>query len=461
MTATLEFCRRGVGAALYRFFSEIPVGAAAYWITYNVDPPPAFLKVCTERRISLRIVCKHPDGGPSLTPEAWQRVEKCRFATLRGYQDRQPLSDGEDPDPFGPLHAKLIVWHSRGRRGLATGSFNATRHACERGAEVVVIHHDAIAPKEAWKHAKELWERAVPIEESELHRSHEPKEWDFEELGAVDGAPADGRIRPTIVREPLDAIVDPKVIGRFCSRLDYMLKNYPQPGGDTQWQVLNTLWRRQRGRGASHRDILYLPVAVGKTFIALRWLCEHLRGARRGHVTFLAPNQWVQASVTAQIETVAREAGLDPDDVFRWIHVVRPAAASLDGLPEAVVADECHNWSSRGGATGSYTSALKPWLDRIPVLGLSATPCRMEDGRFDVPHFIETFLGRATAKGETAPFMSLEGARDRGFVCSASYSHLVDDATREQVKRLLTCDEGRLYEMGDYSSVTPPRANNR
>lgn len=455
MVAEVFFCPHGAGSRLRPFFDEVPASATIYWVTFSLDPPREILDLCDEWQIDLRFICRHPrtENGPTLTQATWDRL--CKSTTrVRGHRVGIPMLDGEDVDEgFGPLHAKLVVWRSGLARGLATGSFNATRSAWCRSMETCVIHDDVDAANDAWAVAQQLWLSSEPLTVDDVGRNTlPPLRRSFDEVGAIRDPPVVGGTRD-VSRWPTETIADPEVIAAVANELEERLRNYPRAGADHQWKIYSSL--EYVADGTPRRDLLYLPVAVGKTFIALRWLCFHLRDALSGHAVYLVPNAWVQDTVLRHIEDVSDAAGVDVEEVLQWIIVARPSEVSkLDQIPWAVVADECHNWSGSDAAPGSYTNALDELMaDQVPILGLSATPCRMEHGRFDIRRFIRLFVGRPLLPREHRPLLTLEGAAREGFVCPVGFERVVDPDQFLDVQRILTTDAGNLVEMGDYSRV--------
>jgi len=448
-----HFLHNGVGNVLAPFLESIPRGSDLYWLTYNLAVPDEVLEILRRRRVRSRFLCCHPRGGPELSASTWKVLAAARSAELRGLREAARFPDGEDGH-VGFLHSKVVVWRDPKEQefGLATGSFNCSQAAWAGNAESVQEFGNGVAARQGWDYAADLWSLGVELTEDDVGRANRVRRREFSDLGAVEGTTYGEAQRRPVAAKAVEPIRDPLCIAEFAKALDECLQNYPEPGGDEQWKIFLELSARAAD---FRRDLLYLPVGVGKTFIALRWLCDQLSGAEDGYAIYLVPNAWVQTTVCGHIDWVAERAGVSSSSIHDWIRVVRPGeVARLDRYPHGLVADECQNWNPGGGGPGSYTEAFEDCVADCPILGLSATPCRMEAERHNVAHFIESFVGRELDVGESEPFMSMRHAREHGFVCPAIAEQLFDDDTNAQIEELLTYDDGSLVGMGDYSSVT-------
>lgn len=464
------------------FFSAIPPAAELYWVTYSLTPDERTLRALGELGATLRIICQHPcsdsDVQVGMRPEVWDQImQHLGHAEDRilGYSSPPPVGDGEE-SPLR-LHSKFIV--ARFEKGvhevysLASGSFNLARASLgfgwEGNHETVTLIRDQGLARLAWDEAEWLSVRCEPVLRE--HCVEDPR-------GSVDPQPIQFENTParTGTRDVQDApepvaIDDPEVLCQLQTRLDGMLRDFP-PGCDRQYQIYCELEAAaEKSSATGRRDVLYLPVGVGKTFIALRWLVYHLHRhyQETGQLWFglyLCPNQWIESTIQAALENLCSDGAhpLNIDEVRRRIVIVRPSGVDSEQEPVAVVADECHNWNPDGqGRTllpgrHSYTSALNVWRDQdVPILGLSATPCRLEQGCFSPTSFIEAFVHpRPVEPDDCRPYMSLEDAVEEGFLCHHEFEELsLPRARQEEVLEVLTSgDDRRFVTFGDYSQTT-------
>lgn len=478
--------RRGVWSEVRPWLANLPTGAEIIWLTYNFGAPDLVLSHIAEHGHRLAVLCAFPgsdESQPSVHPAAWRRyrryVDHEEFEPLRGVKEPEPAADAEDA--IGLLHAKAIV-AKRGDSYLAVvGSFNFTGQALEENAETFT----ELTPADAealWNEARALMASPQVEEVEEEHCSDRPQRRD--EPIEYPGAPSEvGEDAPA--RHPP---VDPtsyRPVERACllEALDQMLRSWPpgHPRGDTQWNILGELLEREDAWEETWPfvDVLYLPVGVGKTFIALRWLLGHVEEdrARAGHCgVYLVPNEWIQRSVERQLGLVVdraveiaseRDAALTKNDIERaaggMIRVVRPSDLRRMPLAHeqicATVADECHNWNplvdeNQVAVRWSYTSVVNDLDAHVdgPVLGLSATPCRFNVGRFSVPEFVSRFRG-VHEEDEVRPFMTLRTAIESGFLSRPEFVDILQPAEREEVRGILSAG-GATYEWGDYSRIT-------
>lgn len=266
----------------------------------------------------------------------------------------------------------------------------------------------------------------------------------------------------------------------LASELDEMLANWPHDGVDDQYRIWLSL--EDQVDEAEGRQVLYLPVGVGKTFIALRWLIQRVADAEPGGThgdvgVYLVPNEWMERTANAALRTVAdravgdRNAKALVDKAQAMIRIVRPSTSRSIGDDEwervvALVADEFQNWNPDDSETTSSVarySSIVHWVREHPdiaVLGVSATPCRYDQGQFLPEELIGTWLERdpldfADGTDEARPRMSLAHARDRGFLCPWRFETLeLDDESSEQIEQLLrVSDTDDQVRFGDYSKV--------
>lgn len=475
---TFELSRKGVWGTLGGFLSSLPKGCDIFWVTFTLLPTPESLQLLQQRNHRLSIICRHPKSRANsdesegafrentVTRHAWQMLVPLRPTTIRslkGLKAPPRYSDGEE-DSVGKLHAKYVVARSpKGVFYLAIGSFNFAAGSLDRNCESLLIAEDSELADCAWREAEWLHghEQASELSEADCEDDSDqlppavPRDW--KDVGAIDAGPAEtgsdeeiAPTRPTPEQERAEERYRPEALLRLAATLDEWLADWPRESGD-DWQWREFLRLRKRNRPI---DLLYLPVGVGKTFIALRWLLWKVHQvAARGHVgIFLTPNEWIERSVNGDLARLREASGVDPSP---YLVVRRPSAlAELKGRAAAVVADECHNWNPDPAHTEAptYTRVLEELRrKKTPILGLSATPCRMDHGRFSVRTFSEAFLGAAQAI--TKPRVTLPEAVQKGLLTRPTYTTLLADR-QERIKEILSTDTDELIAMGDYSSAT-------
>jgi hypothetical protein len=468
---------KDVWSEIKETLADVPPRAEVRWVSYSLRPPKHIRSWLLERELTIEFVGRKPGGNLYFRS---RDLDKVRVLTTTGlckayfYEDTPNAFDSdfdEDPDPPGPLHAKFIVarWGGGGglRYRLVAGSFNADGSSLGESCESLLWTSNQGSGEKAWADAGKLIERAEEVRVEHIHEgpsSGGPLE--FDDPPARN--PPKPRRHPPRRRPP--ATYPAGWLGLLKEALDGFLCNWPAHGQDWQWDQYKELDERQNQRvkrGEVPFLLLYLPVGVGKTFIALRWLLEQLSDDAAG--VFLVPNQWVQLSVRSDLEKVVRRAAELSGGgygAYRFedlaaaaeshLRVLRPSEIrKFRGTASAVVADECHNWSpfSRG-AEGQYTWALNQLRDRKPpVLGLSATPCRVEVGKYVVRHFVHAFCLHPDPEAQVSPDMTLDGAVQGGLLAKPRFRPLLEDRLGE-VRSVLRAGRSDLVRMGDYSPVT-------
>lgn len=466
--------RRGVRDPLTRFLAGIPRSSALIWVTFSFAPYSNLFKILSKYK-KVRVLCSHP-AHTSIRREnceAWyQHFEE---GSLRGLHHTQGLPDDVD-ERYGKLHAKCIVARSADgqRHWLATGSFNLAYGSIERNAETfAVIDNEA--------EASQAWAQVSALLEHEQVSDIGPEDCGCNQWPELEGAPSQTGVTGAVdlqwdVWNP--AMYSPVALRAAKQALDEMLQEWPgenHPGHGHQWRIFRSLWERSQGKPAS---ILFLPVGVGKTYIALRWLLEHLSPAtiKAGKFTiFLVPNEWIQKSVQQALDYVIEGAkkiairerlAISPekieDELRRFVLVRRSCQiprrltqqTAIRKRLSAFVADECHNWNPNHQQdltlqrALSYTEAINTLQgkNKVPVLGLSATPCRMDRNRFSITLFAKDFTGE-----EVKPDLHLHDAIESGLLARPD-THLLLPKHQNRIESLLK-SEGQLVQWGDYSNT--------
>jgi hypothetical protein len=471
---TFWLARRGVASRIETFLSDHE-RCEIYWVTYCVNPPPTEAFFATLGRIKkrgghLKVICRHP-----LAARTEQIIEKKTLAslekagaeirgimhTLEALPDEADI-DGAGDDDYGPIHAKFIAARDLlgdgEAAGVLFGSFNLSGSSLGRACESGGTLADPRARREALQHARELWEVARAVTE--------------EDCSGVDNVP-DGPPLPivrvpgvrAVKRAPLSVPTALPPFDALLEVLDEKLQNYPLPGQQFQWDVYMDIAKRKR-----RCELLYMPVGCGKTYIALRWLLQaasDVSDASRGgtlSAVYLTPNLWIEKTVKKAFESVideavARNQKIDRRTIQRCVLIGRPSdRRAAEDTVQVIVADEVHNWAPgrhRGTATKSegertYTGVLDALRARkAQILGLSATPCRVEHHKFDRRKFIEHWLGQDCNNDDAKPVRSFEEAVSDGMVCPLQWREIAKDkqAAIEGVLQTATT------QLGDYAKV--------
>lgn len=470
---TYQFEPNGVGRRVRAFLDRVPPGSELIWITFCVSPgDPGTLEVVLKhlesRAARVRVVCQHPGTGEvSLsrsTFDLFHPASGARRPELLGFpaQAAPETEDGED-EAAGPLHAKVIVARcvldGVPRYFALHGSFNFAGHSFNRNTEQVSEPLEVDETK--WLELEDLCACSETLTVEHCTDAEQPGE---DPAPIIDGP-------RTMRRRALEATDEnaaptvppraPELLRKVCEALDRSLRDYP--GAHSRLRGFQFAHFVRLNSSQRRRNILYLPVGVGKSFIALRWLLQRLveHADPTALVVLLVPNAWIQASLTADVEKVAHGAGVRADELLRYVRIMRYSQVlELRGqVVAAVAADEVHNWSSNGSrglkATSSYTAALD-WLTKsspdVPQIGLSATPCRMEDHKFSVERFVRKFVGDATITRDEYDALSLAEAIEHGLLVPPEFQTLAPELST-MVREILHDAEGVPVKMGDYAEV--------
>lgn len=475
LTYHLEF--DGAWKRIHVALKSLPDCAEVVWITYSVTvaergAAKKVLDYLASRRFRVRIVCCHPGGGVALQRATVETVlgyaARGSPIRLRGYP-AQGGPEYEDSEDVGRLHAKLLLArypHHSGYRHVALhGSFNFADRSFLGNAEQVSDFADV--EEGNWAEAHELWEASEPLDITHCTDSAGSRS-----ATRADPAPiVDGpntmprRVASiTIASPPPIPQAAPALLKKVAEVLDEMLRDYPGQRSALRGFQLAQLQRLERDKHKRHgRNLLYLPVGTGKSFVAFRWLIQRLMeaGQTPARAVFLVPNRWMQQTIKGDLASVAEKAGVNAAALEDLIRVLRPSALRDPAIAEVagIIADECHNWNPTGSATlpawASYTSALN-WLTKTHPgalqVGLSATPCRMELGRFLVPAFIRQFVRDDTAQTTEFWGLKLSEAIAGDLLVPPRYEVIAKDM-QPAIEEILLSARGDLIKMGDYADV--------
>lgn len=422
----------GVADEIKAFLKLVPRGAKIYWVTFTLNPTQDILERLRARDFDVTVICRHPRARQSVydslfTVAAFDRV----FTEFAGSISRvyglrnADYADGEHD--YGLLHAKFIVakYPNEDTYKLLTGSFNFAKGSLEDNCEHCFESNDQLQARDAWKEAERLFHAAVEIERDDCNDGERQQST---QLPPVDG-PA--RVPPRNVtrakRQPPNVEhYRPEGLRFLTEALDRLLCDWPKDGKvrDWQWGCFEELQRRNRSI-----DLLYLPVGVGKTFIALRWLFWRIDEAQAAPGLFLTPNAWAATTVArdlAMVEEHARRVAelhrAPPPRIKDFVQVSAPARAD-ELTPIAVVADEVHNWNPKKQVEApTYTALINRARARnIPILGLSATPCRVDQKKFSVDAFLAEFLGPTRSDEDRHAGFGLAEAIEKRLLTSPRY----------------------------------------
>jgi hypothetical protein len=484
--------RAGTWAYIRAGLDGVPDGAELVWITFSFAPhggPRGPVEYLRQRKFATTVVCRHPRSRTSnaqavqIAPRDWKRwTEVHGDSSLMGLQ----VVDGEDEEEvvFGALHAKAVVAKFAGGHLGIVGSFNLARNSLCTNTETAVRLSDGDA-RTLWEEAQELLRSSAVQPVALGDCSNEETEGLLRQATLardvmVEGAPAAYVQDPARSRPPPAAVASgrleaaarytPQGLGHLKRAMDAMLSEWPAGSPSQGWQ--RATYQKlvaQMERNGSLADVLFLPVGLGKTFIALRWLLGQfeeadIRAGRRG--IFLVPNEWIEHSVQADIRKVIARAVRDAEGAqtetmhvaAQCLAVVRPSALNRKDAPSrvvAVVADECHNWAPVADRSESGYSAHVERYRRSPrvrVLGLSATPCRMDHGKFSVTDFLREFRLPTYCRNAEPPLMSLASATAGKLLAPVEAEVLLPGGPQREIAKLLTSDKAQVA-MGDYQDV--------
>lgn len=465
---SLITCTEGAWSAVEEFLREQPDGSELIWVTFSLRPTEDLMELLQKKRFQVTFVCRHPDladpGQLLFSVRAWDSIQEQlpKQAVCLGLRD-VAASDGEQA--LGPLHAKLIAVRSPwgGKLDVLSGSFNCTVGSLQRYTEQATrgSREDAEA---AWAWASDLAELAEELTREECNDLEGQSPAQEPGFDSPPAAVQTATVLKAAPPPPKLTHYSPEIVRFMAEALDEMLQSWPKGSAAAGYQWDN--YERLRER-AQKVDVLYLPVGVGKTFVALRWLMHQLAGAQDGKAAlFLVPNKWVQSTVRKDVDVVIQRAreladaeGVQlpkPASADFPLHVLTPSQTPADHEWAAAALDEVHNWNpvARPTVRRSYTSVVTELRDagHVPLLGLSATPCRMDHGRFSVPYFLRVFLGEDFDEvSSLEPTMKLQEAVDKKLLARPRFVPL--GQREEEIREVLSSD-GMAIRWGDYSQAT-------
>lgn len=464
---SFHIARQGAWESIETFLDELEPKSKVIWVTFNVDPPPLLLSKLTAKRLDVTLIARHPFYGNHFSQSAWRTLKGCEAIERVWGIKIDDYADGEETT-YGPLHAKFVVARTPGGRfrGLS-GSFNFATRSFHSSSEHVHCLSERQA-RQAWEEAEAMRgsTQACEVQESDCPTgetvSPTPSIKVFEDPPSKVGTRQD---RDYHRRAPVQSY-RPRELQLLAEALDETLSNWPVRGGNYQQEQFERLRARDR-----RIDILYLPVGVGKTFIAIRWLLwrvyqSDVSGHNPTPGLFLAPNRWIQQTVRDDlkfIDTRAKDLAATRGERVRprcedYVTLATPSKTDTKFPWSATVADEVHNWSPRNQSeySSGYTHVLRHLLNthNKPILGLSATPCRVDHGRYSVSTFVNSFLGAAFEPEDAKPSMQLGEAISRGLLTRPRFVKLVSQKVESSVKLILSYVDGRVIRFGDYSNTT-------
>ena len=478
-----ELTHQGVGSHIEEFLEQkLTVidknNLIIYWVTFTVtftiesdgelDPIFKIFKKFNKDdsgKSPLRIICRHPESnkqGTTITKEALEQLQKLGIE-VKGLKDKGNLlpdeadTDGDEDDdnvngkenihiPYGNLHAKFIVSSINDQPDtLLLGSFNLSKNSLRKSCESFAKTENKKAVKKAFHQAENMWERADPVTPDQCERLTKLP------IVSVKGVQDISSTKKLHWNHK-------KPFGPLLQFLDEELKNYPSKGTDFQSMVFENIWQRKR-----KLEIVYLPVGCGKTYIALRWLLQRLSDAwdpkNPKKAWYIAPNQWIQLTVHKVLNSLMNKANINDaerDIIEKHLLIGRASTYSkLTDIPVAAVIDEVHNWSpnnadSYGSAT--YTGVVnKLRQEGVWMLGMSATPCRIEAERFDRAFFVKAWIGEKNyrEKKDEQPLCRFEDAVNEKFICDLEWKTIANNKQQEIIEVLKT----GTVKMGDYAGV--------
>lgn len=473
---TYSLMARGAWPLLQQFFDTIPDRSVVTWVTYSLTISEGgkakdALDYLCRRHFRVRILCAHPGRGfPALRRATVQAILDCRndghSVELRGFPgSAEPeLEDGDDLND-DVLHAKVVLVSTNDGRHIAVhGSFNFADGSLGRNTEQVSSAEPA--NESMRQELNELWARAAPLGLEDCTDGETLVRPSGATVAPLIDSPAtmagSGNARAYEDEPPVFVSAGaPEVVQKAIAALDRMLQDYPGHGSPLRGFQYEQFARLQRDIHRRPRNLLYLPVGTGKSFIAVRWLLQGLADRSEARAVFLVPNEWMQQTILADLALVAARAGVTAEALHELVRVVRPAqVTAIRRLAIArIIADECHNWAPRGSkaqnASSSYTAAFE-WLVQnapaAPVVGLSATPCRMEAQRFSVQAFVRTFVDDNGVDHAEFWGMALSRAIECGILVEPVYRPIAQWA-QSAINSILHDERGVPIRMGDYAAT--------
>lgn len=432
--------RDSIESEILKQIQNVEEGSAVVWFTYSFRPTLTLLRAFEEKNLLVRVLLVHdPEAtrGVTVSNRAWsdfqehtgERGELFQWVSTR---DRN-------------FHAKAVFLVPNLRAtsvptAIALGSFNFTDQGLTRSIET-------IGWVDARDQRRELWQQAWKL----LNNRDHVKSVVWEEQGD----------EPPHPRNRSAALLTVEELERFKVTLDGMMADWPDnhpAARGYQSDVYNKLdgrWKKTGSLGDLRSELLYLPVGSGKTFIALRWMVQRLLetgGARRG--LYLVPNRWVARTVNDDLERVINQASLNVQRALASFDVSVPSDVDSASTPACLVADECHRWrpSDHESLSVSYSGVIDDLRGKsVATLGVTATPCRMDRGRFRVDTFVSSFLGREVYGHK--PDLTLTEALNKKLIVPPKFARLAPDRQKE-IEKVLGTNSAEIVNFGDYGRVT-------
>ena len=427
-------------------------GGHVTWLTYNFDAPAEVLVDLASRSVSVQVICAHAQAP--VHRGSFDKFKQSLGADSKILyfppQPNEAMAGDGVVAQHPPMHAKaVLLWHKGQKRDgppakCLVGSFNLSFSGLKRNFETVLEagHHDR---QFIWSNVANWYPHLEELVAADCVRTgYKPRD-------LIKDGPAQQGSRPAPV-EPVDVPppCKPETVSRLLQALHEMMGSYPATGSHRGWQLNE--WKRLEAERAGLREdrqtqLLYLPVGVGKTFVALRWLLERLRDkADPGLV--LVPNEWIEQTIRGDLARVAERAGMSHTEAMATVRVHRYSTVPSNVSWAAVVVDEVHNWSADGTTAVSGQVAQATQEFSVPTLGLSATPCRMDHDQFEVASFVGKFLGNKPTP--VSPGLRLNDAIAMGLISDYQVSPL---ACREQVVAEYWESEETKRAFGDYAGI--------
>lgn len=295
------------------------------------------------------------------------------------------------------MHAKSYIFHRATGFGSAyVGSSNVSKYALDQGLEWNV--------KISQRELRHLWEAVTASFESHWEDRRHFRSFDVSQLS---------QLRAALEREK-----HPHEAGAAGAAADNAPVSvfYDLQPRTHQLEALEAIARERRA--GINRHLIVAATGTGKTMVAAFDFARFRREHRGARLLFLAHRVEILRQALVSFRQVLRDGdfgvpvdGTHPpkpgDESRSWFCTVDSLNVRLEGMsPRAfdyVVIDEAHH-----SAASSYLKSLE-WLEPLCLLGLTATPERM-DGVNILPLFGGRFthelrLADAIGAGLLSPFI--------------------------------------------------------